>query len=89
MKTDSVPALVMLIAGAVYCLMRIRYAVPLMQFLTQLLIVLIIFWIMGGVLKIVFNETMNMADKTVEEDVENLEEYAEETIENIEAEKLH
>ena len=89
MKTDHVPALVMLIAGTVYCLMRIRYVVPLTQFLTQLLIVLIIFWIMGGILKIVFNETIKMADETVEESTENLEEYAEETIENIEAEKLH
>ena len=85
MKTDHVPALVMLVAGAVYCLMRIRYTVPLIQFLTQLLIVLIVFWIMGGVLKIVFNETLKIVEEPSEEDAENLEENAEGTIENIEA----
>ena len=93
MKTDHVPALVMLIAGAVYCLMRIRYNVELIQFLTQLLTILIVFWVAGGVLKIVLDKTMNvMADETVTEHIEEIEkseENAEETIENIEAEELH
>ena len=49
MKTNNVPALVMLTAGFVYCLIGIYYQVALTPFMVRLLIVLIVFYILGGI----------------------------------------
>ena len=71
MKTKDVPAIVMLLAGGVYCVIGIRYQIPLMQFTLQLLIVLIIFWILGGIVRMVLDKYMvEMADKTEENEDE-------------------
>ena len=78
MKTNYVPAIVMLLAGGVYCLLGIFYQIPLWDFTIQLLIVLIIFWIMGGIIKMVLDKYMGeIEEKTEEESDEESEENEE------------
>ncbi len=90
MKTNNVPALIMLSAGALYCLIGIRNGIELTQFMTQLLIVLIIFFIIGSILRAVLDKAMDvMATKKVEEETTDSENGTEGIVENIEAEKLH
>ena len=58
MKTKEIPAMVMLLAGGVYCLIGIRYQIPLMEFSVQLLIVLMIFWVIGGIVRMFLDRFM-------------------------------
>ena len=60
MKTKYIPALVMLLAGLVNCLYTMLSGMSLLDFTKRLLIVLIIFYIMGVVVKIVID--MNFKD---------------------------
>ena len=80
MKTKEIPAIVMLLAGGVYCLIGIRYQIPLMDFTVQLLVVLLVFWIIGGIVRIVLDRFMwEIGDKTeVEEETEADEKGAKE-----------
>lgn len=80
MKTKEIPAIVMLLAGGVYCLIGIRYQIPLMDFTVQLLVVLLIFWIIGGIVRIVLDRFMGeIGDKTeAEEETEADEKGAKE-----------
>ena len=65
MKTKEIPAIVMLLAGGVYCLIGIRYQIPLMDFTVQLLIVLLVFWMIGGIVRMVLDRFMGeIEDKT-------------------------
>ena len=69
MKTKDIPAIIMLLAGALYCLLSIYYQTPLMDFLVQLLIVLLLFWIIGGILRMVLDYFMvKLQPKIMEED---------------------
>ena len=71
MKTKDVPAIVMLLAGLVYCLFGILYNIPLTEFLVQLLVILLIFWVFGGILKMVLDHFMGEIEvKEEEEDSE-------------------
>ena len=74
MKTKDIPAIVMLLAGGVYCLIGIRYQIPLMDFSVQLLIVLLIFWIIGGIVRMFLDKFMgeigNQAETDENEDAE-------------------
>ena len=76
MKTNYVPAIVMLLAGAVYCLFGIRAGVPLMDFTVQLLIVLLIFYVLGVIVRLVLDKFMgDIGVKTdTEEDTESTKE---------------
>lgn len=84
MKTKDVPAIVMLLAGGVYCLFGILYKIPLMEFLTNLLIILIVFWILGGIVKMVLDRFMGEIN-VKEEKVENSESEESESNENDES----
>ncbi|MBQ6844670.1 MAG: hypothetical protein IJO60_08565 [Agathobacter sp.] len=71
MKTKDVPAIVMLLAGAVYCLFGIINKIPLTEFLMHLLIILLIFWVFGGIVKIVLDRFIGEIEvKKEEEDSE-------------------
>ena len=71
MKTKGIPAMVMLAAGGVYCLLGILYQIPLMDFMIQLLIVLLVFWMLGGVVRILLDRFMGeIEDKAKEEEAE-------------------
>ena len=80
MKTKDIPAMVMLLAGGVYCLLGIRYQIPLMDFSVQLLIVLLIFWIIGGIVRLFLDKYMGeIEDKTaVEEETDETDATKEE-----------
>jgi large-conductance mechanosensitive channel len=67
MKTNHIPAIVMLSAGFIVCIFNIRKSVSLFEFTRQLLIVLVVFLIIGGVVKFILDKAMTaMADKTEE-----------------------
>lgn len=55
MKTKSVPAIVMLSAGFVACVAGICAHMEVADFMKMLLIVLIVFYLLGGVVKIVLD----------------------------------
>ena len=79
MKTKEIPAIVMLLAGGVYCLLGIYYQIPLMEFSVQLLIVLLIFWMFGGIVRMFLDKYMGeIEDKTKEEEEETEEGASEE-----------
>ncbi len=75
MKTKEIPAIVMLLAGGVYCLIGIRYQIPLMDFTVQLLIVLLVFWMIGGIVRMVLDRFMGeIEDKAKGEESEETQE---------------
>lgn len=73
MKTKDLPAIVMLLAGGVYCVIGIIYRIPLFDFVLHLLIILILFWIIGGILRWILDCFLKkLGDKTETEDKEEL-----------------
>lgn len=77
MKTKGVPAMVMLTAGGVYCLLGILYQIPLMDFMVQLLIVLLIFWILGGIVRLLLDRFMGEIEDKAKDEEEAEEKDAE------------
>ena len=73
MKTKEIPAIVMLLAGGVYCLFGIIYKIPLMEFLIHLLIILLVFWMFGGIIRMILDRFMGEIVIKEEEDLENSE----------------
>ncbi len=73
MKTKDVPAIIMLLAGGVYCLFGIIYKIPLMEFLIHLLIILLVFWMFGGIIRMILDRFMGEIVVKEEEDLENSE----------------
>ncbi len=74
MKTKGIPAMVMLAAGGVYCLLGILYQIPLMDFMVQLLIVLFVFWILGGIVRLLLDKFMGEIEDKAKEEEEEAEE---------------
>lgn len=62
MKTNNVPALVMLTAGFIDCVIAIRTGQSLLSFTRQLLIVLLIFYILGSIIKVILDRNFNDMD---------------------------
>ncbi len=87
MKTKDVPAIVMLLAGGIYCVIGILYQIPLMIFMIQLLVVLIIFWVIGGIAKSVLDRFMGEIEEKTEEEEEDEESEEKEDSEKGETEK--
>ena len=54
MKTKSIPAILMLVAGAIACILGFVYRYETTQFFTMLLTVLVIFYILGFESQITF-----------------------------------
>lgn len=73
MKTNSVPAVIMLTAGLIDCIISICYHLTLGEFLKQLLIVLIIFYLIGCVVKIIIDCNFKEMEVTQEEAAEEEE----------------
>lgn len=55
MKNNLLPSLVMLLAGFVCSIISLRQGVDLMSFTTRLLAVLVVFYIIGAILKAVLS----------------------------------
>ncbi|MGN0292045.1 MAG: hypothetical protein ACI4C5_08935 [Lachnospiraceae bacterium] len=71
MKTKPIPAIVMLIAGFVTCIISIYTHMELQVFTKTLLTVLIVFYILGTVIKIVLDRNFKeMKEENVEEEAE-------------------
>lgn len=88
MKTKQVPAIVMLIAGFFTCIVSIFQHMEVGQFLKLLFIVLVSFYILGCVIKIIldrnFTETTNQeASEEADKDAIDSEEDAETNAEDI------
>lgn len=91
MKTNYVPAIVMLCAGFIDCLFAIYNHLELGRFIKELLIVLIIFLIIGYTIKFVMDKFFH--DKTDEDkdetqDVQEAEQKAASGEDDTEAEKV-
>ncbi len=56
MKTNNVPALITLSAAAVYCIIGLTSKVDSLTFVKELLIVIIIFYIIGIIVKIILDK---------------------------------
>ena len=72
MKTNNVPALVMLSAGLVDCVIAIKMGQPLWPFTRQLLLVLIIFYILGSIIRVILDRSFQDMDDLEEMDLEDL-----------------
>ena len=69
MKTNNVPALVMLTAGFVDCVMSIRTGQELGPFVKQLLIILLIFYALGSIVKVILDRNFGEMDDLEEVDL--------------------
>lgn len=68
MKTKPIPAIVMLVAGFVTCIMSIRYHLELKEFTKTLLLVLIVFYLLGIVVKIILDKNFPQMSKEEQEE---------------------
>ena len=79
MKTDNIPALVTLSAGAIYCIIGLSNDLTAFTFCKELLIVLIIFFFVGSVIKMILDKNFKdfgddeEADDTNEADASDSE----------------
>ncbi len=62
MKTDHIPALVTLSAGAVYCIVGLSQNLDGFTFAKELLIVLVVFFVIGSILKIILDKSFKDFD---------------------------
>lgn len=84
MKTKSIPALIMLSAGAIACIAGIAGHMEIVRFTKMLLIVLIIFYILGCFVKIILDRNFK---EMQEEETTDGEESAADKDENPDSEK--
>lgn len=82
MKTKQIPAVIMLIAGLVTSIAAILSHMETVQFLKILVVVLVVFYILGCIAKVIL-------DKNFREEVEEATEEAEEeeTVEEVQEEE--
>ena len=83
MKTKQVPAIIMLVAGFITCIISIVQHMEFGDFVKTLFIVLICFYILGGIVKIILDKNFAPEEKETQEE-EDLLEDAEE-LENIDS----
>ena len=86
MKTKSVPALIMLLAGAIACIAGIASHLDVAGFVKMLLIVLIVFYLLGCIVKMILDsnfktEEQETTDGEAESEQGETEENAEENSE--------
>ena len=74
MKTNSVPAVIMLTAGLIDCIVSIYQRLSLFDFTKQLLIVLVIFYLLGCVVKLILDINFPQMDDEPETEEEDAEE---------------
>ena len=65
MKTKYVPAIIMLIAGLIRAIAGVFYRQDIKDFLWAILIVMIIFYIIGSVVKVILDKSMVIAEEEV------------------------
>ena len=82
MKTKSIPAIIMLVAGAMACIFGFVYQYETTHFFAMVLTVLIIFYILGCIVKIIIDKNFPVEPDQKEGETEE----SEETKENISSE---
>lgn len=83
MKTNYIPALVMLAAGVIDSVFALLHQMELLDYLKQLLLVLILFLLIGNILKMILDIGIKkMADKDEEQEEKSPEEAS---LENVDA----
>lgn len=81
MNTKPIPIIITLIAALVSCVASIIQHVSFTIFTTRLLWVVIIFGVMGSIIKVVLDKSLNvMEEETDEENEENEESELEDVI---------
>ena len=70
MKTKSVPCIVMLVAGLASCLISISQQVDTMEFTERLLSTLVIFYILGFIIKLILDKAMKNLSSAKEDESE-------------------
>lgn len=78
MKTKPIPAIIMLSAGFITCIIAIYTHMELMAFTKSLLLVLVIFYILGVVVKMILDKNFAQMNEEPEEATDT-EEKPEET----------
>lgn len=66
MKTKSVPALIMLLAGFITCIAGIAGHMEIVRFTKMLLIVLIVFYFLGCIVKMILDKNFKEEEKEEE-----------------------
>lgn len=89
MKTNGVPAIVMLLAGFIDCIIAIRMHMTLGSFTRQLFLVLLIFYVIGCIVKLILDRNIDKMEdvKTVEEELSEKKVDIDETSEEKTAEE--
>ena len=89
MKTNGVPAIVMLLAGFTDCIIAIRTHMTLGSFTRQLFLVLLIFYVIGCIVKLILDRNIDKMEdvKTVEEELSEKKVDIDETSEEKTAEE--
>ena len=82
MKTKSIPAILMLLAGAIACVLGFIYHYETTQFFTMVLTVLIVFYVLGYIVKIIIDKNFPVEETEKKDSTEETEE----TKENINSE---
>lgn len=82
MKTKHVPALVMLIAGLITIVLDILQNVALTGILKDLLIVLICFFVVGTIARVLLDRTFNPKETEEQEETEDFQVNPEENAES-------
>ena len=82
MKTKSIPAILMLLAGAIACVLGFIYHYETTQFFTMVLTVLIVFYVLGCIVKIIIDKNFPVEEAEKADTAEETEE----TKENINSE---
>ena len=82
MKTKHVPALVMLIAGLITIVLDILQNVALTGILKDLLIVLICFFVVGTIARVLLDRTFNPKETEEQEETEDFQVNTEENTES-------
>jgi len=84
MKTKPIPSIVMLSAGLIRCIVGVIYPVELKSFLISLLLILVLFYFIGAIVKIVIDKNVIIEDEPEEAEADN--EESDEELENIDDE---
>ena len=83
MNTKSIPAFIMLFAGAVASILGLINRYETTEFIVMILIVLLVFYFMGCIIKIIVDKNFKGMDEQVQDEQEESEE-AKENIESVE-----
>ena len=70
MKTKPIPAIVMLVAGLVVCIAGMAGHMETGRFVKMLLVVLIVFYIIGGIVKLLIDKNFTPAEAEEKEEPE-------------------